>query len=198
MSPGWTAEPDAFPDLNINDAVAVREASRVLEEELKLAARPQTYVVIDLAVGAISMKARGVQLHRMTISRWSAAGASAMTGTFRVLGRPAVTRRKIDPGLAVEQAPISLEDMPVRYELSLAPFLIVDVHPPLTENPWLWSLSSSRILWRHMKEWALSWLSDPRPAQPYLELTLLAEDARSFAWSLVDGMPVLIRRAADH
>ena len=75
VSPGWAAEPDAFPDLNIHNAGAVREASRVLEEELKLAARPQTYVVIDLAPGAISIKGRGVQLHRMMISRWSAVRA---------------------------------------------------------------------------------------------------------------------------
>ena len=195
-SPGWAAEPDAFPDLNIHNASEVREASRVLEEELKLAARPQTYVVIDLAAGAISIKGRGVELHRMMISRWSAVGAATMTGTFRVRARPPVTRRKVDPGIAVEQEPISLADMPVRYALLLAPALIVDVHPPLTENPWLWSLASSRILWRHMKDWALSRLSNPRPTDPYLELTLVGDEARSFAWSLVDGMPVLIRRGA--
>ena len=111
--------------------------------------------------------------------------------------RPPVMRRKVDPGIAVEQEPISLADMPVQYELLLAPALIVDVHHPLTENPWLWSLASSRILWRHMKDWALSRLSDPRPTDPYLELTLVGYEARSIAWSLVDGMPVLIRRPPD-
>ncbi|MBD0315755.1 MAG: hypothetical protein ICV75_03600 [Nitrospiraceae bacterium] len=196
--PVWGAEPSAFPDLHINDVGAVREASRVLEEELKLAARPQTYVVIDLAVGAISIKGRGVELHRMPISRWSAEGVAAMTGTFRVRARPPVTRRKVDPGIVVEQEPISLADMPVRYELLLAPLLTVGVHPPLTENPWLWSLASSHRLWGHMKNWAWGWLNDPGPTHPYLELALVAEEARSFAWSLVDGMPVVIRRAADH
>mgnify|MGYP003498918585 FL=1 len=41
-TPGWAAEGEVFPDLDINDPVALQEGSRVLEEELKLAARAQT------------------------------------------------------------------------------------------------------------------------------------------------------------
>ncbi len=193
--PGWAGDPLAFPDLNLNDPGAVREASRVLEEELKLAARPQTYVIIDLAFGAIHIKGRGVELHRLAIARWSAAGTTAMTGTFRLHARPSVARRKVDPRITVEQEPISLADMPVQYPLSFVPSLTVEVHPAATDHPWLWSLASSRIWWRQMKEWR-AWLSDPGPPQPYLELTLSAEQAQSFAWSLVDGMPVVIRRPA--
>lgn len=194
--PASAGDPGAFPDLNINDAGAVREASRVLEEELKLAARPQTYVVIDLVFGAIHIKSRGVELYRMTIARWSATGTTAMIGTFRLHARPSVTRRKVEPGITVEQEPISLADMPVQYEVSLVPSLTVEVHPAATDHPWLWSLASSRLWWRQMKEWR-AWLSDRGPPQPYLALTLSAEQAQSFAWSLVDGMPVVIRRLAD-
>lgn len=195
-SPAWAADPDAFTDLNIHDAGAVREASRVLEEELKLAARPQTYVLIDLVIGAIHIKGRGVELHRMAIARWSATGTTSMTGTFRLQARPSVARRKVDPRIAVEHEPISIADMPVQYALSLVPSLTVEVHPAAIDHPWLWSLALSRIWWRHMKEWR-AWLSDRRPPQPCLELTLSAEQAQSFAWSLVDGMPVVIRRPAD-
>ncbi|MBH0203757.1 MAG: hypothetical protein HP496_16005 [Nitrospira sp.] len=48
ITPSWGKELEAFPDLQLNDAQGLKEATRVLEEELKLAARPQTYVLIDL------------------------------------------------------------------------------------------------------------------------------------------------------
>jgi hypothetical protein len=197
VSPAWAADPDAFPDLNIHDAAAVREASRVLEEELKLAARPQTYVLIDLVIGAIHIKGRGVELHHMTIARSSAIGTTAMTGIFRLRARPPVARRKVDPRFTLEQEPISLADMPVQYELSFVPSLTVEVHPAADERPLLWPLAASRLWWRHIKEWARGWLSDPGPPHPYLQLTLSVEQAQSLAWSLVDGMPVLIRRQPE-
>ena len=62
--PSWAAEGEVFPDLDINNPSALQEGSRVLEEELKLAARPQTYLLVDLVTGSILIKARGVDLHR--------------------------------------------------------------------------------------------------------------------------------------
>ena len=125
--PGWAAEGDLFPDLDMNNPSVLREASRVLEEELKLAARPQTYLLIDFVSEAIQIKARGVELHRLPIAAWSVTGFPRLTGTFRLTARPSVIRRKIDPSATTEQEPISLTDMPVEYRLSFTPAMTIEV-----------------------------------------------------------------------
>jgi len=86
--PGWAAEGGVFPDLDINEPVALQEGSRVIEEELKLAARPQTYLILDLVSGAIQIKARGVDLHRIPIAAWTVTELPRLTGTFRLTARP--------------------------------------------------------------------------------------------------------------
>ena len=95
--PAGAADLDPFPDLDVNDPAALQEAARVIEEELKLAARPQTYLIIDLVGGAVQIKGRGVELHRLAILSSSLAHKEQLTGVFRLTARPSVVRRKIDP-----------------------------------------------------------------------------------------------------
>ena len=196
--PSWAAESEAFPDLNLNDPASLQEGARVLEEELKLASRPNTYLVIDLVTQSVLIKARGVALHHIPIVRAAVEFNDLLTGTFRVTARPAVIRRKIDPASTVEQEPISLADMPTYYELSCRPDLTLTVLPTAKDHPLQWLWTSSHQIWRQLKQWGPSWLlTDSNPPRPILELTLSAEHAQSLAWSLVDGMPVVIRRATD-
>ena len=196
--PSWGAEIEAFPDLNLNDPASLKEGSRVLEEELKLASRPNTYLVIDLVTQSVHIKARGVDLHHIPIMRAFVEFNSLLTGTFRVTARPAVVRRKIDPTSSVEQEPISLADMPTYYELSCSPDLTLAVLPTTKDHPLQWIWTSSHRVWRHLKQWGRAWLpTDSHSPRPLLELTLSAEHAQSLAWSLVDGMPVVIRRVTD-
>lgn len=191
------ADPEPFPDLRRDDPAALQEATRVLEEEIKLAARPHTYVLIDLVRRTIEIKSRGLVLHAIPIEQWQASGSARLSGTFRLLARPAVVRRKIDPNAAVEQDPISLGDMPVRYDLAYTPALTVEVLPAAGEHPWHWTLSTGRAWWRRLQQWGTGLIGGPAAsAPPSLRLTLSADQARSLAWSLVDGMPLLIRRAA--
>ena len=190
--PSWAAESEAFPDLNLNDSASLQEGSRVLEEELKLASRPNTYLVIDLVTQSVHIKARGVSLHHIPILRTAVEFNSLLTGTFRVIARPAVVRRKIDPTSTVKQT-ISLADMPTYYELSCSPDLTLTVLPTARDHPLRWLWTSSHQIWRQLKQWGRAWLFiDSNPPRPLLELTLSAEHAQSLAWSLVDGMPVVI------
>ncbi|ALA56715.1 hypothetical protein [Nitrospira moscoviensis] len=196
-TPGFAAEPEPFPNLRFDDPVSLQEAARVLEEEVKLAAKPQTYLVIDLAAASVLIKGRGVVLHRLPIERWSFAAGEDATGVFRIVERPPVVRRKINPTATVEQEPISLADMPVAYDLSCTPALTLAVVPSVAQHPLQWAWSSRRIWWRSFIEWSRSFFGDrDRPSPPHLQLTLSAEDARSLAWSLVDGMALVIRRPA--
>lgn len=73
---------------------ALEEATRVLEEEIKLAARPQTYVLIDLEAKAVLIESRGVELHHLPIESWSASHLSQLATAFRLRERPPVNRRK--------------------------------------------------------------------------------------------------------
>jgi hypothetical protein len=83
--------------------------------------------------------------------------------------------------------------MPGEYDLVFDPPLAIFVGPPLREQPWLWG----RSRWREWRTRLASWLGLV-PAQdrsaPLLRLTLSAEAARSLAWSVTDGMPLLIGR----
>lgn len=188
-------EIEAFPDLNLNDPGAVREAARVLEEEVKLAARPQTYLFIDLVTRTIQIKGRGVELHRIPIIEWSARGLGDMNGPHRLIARPPVVRRKIDPAAAVEQKPIALEDMPVDYTLSFTPQLTIDVAPAAGDHPLQWMRAQGKALWRTFKNWWGSFSAAQSARQsPYLQLEISAEQAQSLAWSAVDGMPLVLRR----
>ncbi len=77
-TPGWGKESEAFPDLNPNNLHELKEATRVLEEELKLAARPQTYLLIGSECKHDSFKGRGIGLHRIPIATWSAGPQEAL------------------------------------------------------------------------------------------------------------------------
>lgn len=197
-APSQAGDLEAFPDLKLNDPGAVLEAARVLNEEIKLAARPQTYLLIDLVTNTIHIKARGVELHRIPIVAWSAKALHNLKGPNRLIARPPVIRRKIDPAVSIEQEPISLADMPVDYVLSFTPPLTIDVAPAAGENPLQWLRAQGNAWWRNWKDRGSSFSAGRSATQnPYLELEISTEQAQSLAWSAVDGMALVIRRAAD-
>jgi hypothetical protein len=194
-SPSWAGDSEAFPDLDLTDPRSLQEASRVLEEELKLAARPQTYIVIDLVTRTLRIKSRGVELHRISVAAWSAGFPTELKGIHRLIARPPVTRRTIDPTATGEPEPIALSDMPVDYTLSFTPPLTIEVMPSTTDDPFRWIVSSGKIWWRNLKAWGGALLTDRSTAQsPHLRLEVSVEEAQSLAWSLVDGMALVIRR----
>ena len=197
--PGWGKEPEAFPDLNLNNPHELKEATRVLEEELKLAARPQTYLLIDLGASTIHIKGRGLGLHQIPIVTWSAGPREALKGIHRLVARPPVVRRKIEPGAATEQEPISVADMPTDYTLSFTPSLSVTVVPSVGNDGLFRSaVLLGKVEWHHAKDWVTQFLTDqPAESSSYLRLTLTADHAQSLAWSLVDGMAIVIRRSSD-
>ncbi len=198
-TPSWGKDLEAFPDLQLNDVQGLKEATRVLEEELKLAARPQTYVLIDLVGSTIQIKGRGIGLHQIPIIRWSGESRNELRGIHKLVARPSVVRRKIDPGAAGEQEPISLADMPTDYVLSCSPPMTIAVVPSTAGET---LLRGAAILgksgWHHVQHWASSLFTDaPSTPTPHLQLTIAVDHAQSLAWSLVDGMAIVIRRPTD-
>mgnify|MGYP001588983447 CR=1 FL=1 len=196
-TPSWGKDLEVFPDLNHNNPHELKEATRVLEEELKLAARPQTYLLIDLGTNTIHIKGRGIGLHQIPIMTWSAESREELKGTHRLVARPSVVRRKIEPGAGMEQEPISLADMPTDYVLSFSPSLRVTVIPSIASDSLLQSAGLlGKAAWRNVRDWTSRLFTD-RSSEPTLRLTLSVDHAQSLAWSLVDGMAVVIRRSAE-
>ncbi|MBH0179074.1 MAG: hypothetical protein HP491_14740 [Nitrospira sp.] len=197
-TPSQAGDLEAFPDLHLNDPGAVQEATRVLEEEVKLAARAQTYLLIDLVTRTIQIKGRGIELHRISIVAWSAKAVQNMKGTYRLIARPPVLRRKIDPTAPIEQEPISLADMPMDYTLSYTPSLTIDVAPVAGENPAQWLRAQGKMWWKNAKDWSDSFSTGQSVTHsPHLQLEVSADQAQSLAWSAVDGMALVIRRPTD-
>jgi hypothetical protein len=170
-----------------DEAGTLREANRVLEEELKLAARPQIYLVLDLAEGALFVKGRGVELHRLQLVYSDISSGVGLTQTFRLQGRPPVSRPQLAPGEDPAATVINLEDMPAEYLLVFDPGLIVSVAPPASEQPLLWARS-------RLREWGTRFGTTAGPSPLRVRLTLTKHDVRSLAWSVVEGMPLIIRR----
>ena len=177
------------------DPAVLREANRVLEEEFKLAARPQIYLLLDLPDRVIAIKGRGIDLHRLPITAWQTVEERAMAGVFRLRARPQVVRPKAASPDDPAQNPIELKDMPAAYELLFDPTLTVTVAPPVQERPWLCVKSLMRNTWTSVVSWVRSAAAiDEKATSPCLRLTLSIEAAQSLAWSVTDGMPLLIRR----
>jgi hypothetical protein len=190
------AEFDNPLDVNTNDAAALQEAARVLAEEIKLAGRPQAYLLIDLAAKTVVLKARGVELHRLPIIEWLAESQDKMTGLFRLTARPAVVRRKVAPP-GTEQEPISLADMPASYELIFSPPFALTVQSPAEQAPVRWMLLRVKRWWRWLDTQVRALSSGiETDRQPSIELTLSESGAQSLAWSLTNNMPAIIRRTS--
>ena len=196
--PASATESDNALAVDVTDAAALQEATRILAEEVKLAARPQTYVILDLVDHAVVIKGRGAELHRLPIQHWSAAHLAEASTTFRLQARPPVERRKIDPAAGTEQPPISLDDMPTDFTLTFSPSFVVTVQPSISDDFWRWLRFIAREWWIWITDWTrrLATGNEP-PAQPVLRLSLTPLHAQSLAWTVTEGMPFLVRRTGS-
>lgn len=195
--PAGATEPENVFGIDLNDPAALQEATRILAEEVKLAARPQTYVIVDLVDRAVVIKGRGAELHRFPIEQWSASHLAEVSTTFRLQARPPVTRRKIEPSAGGDQPPVSLDDMPTDFTLTFSPSFLLAVHPSATADFWRWLRFTLREWWVWLQNWIRTLATGKEPApQPVLRLTLTPHHAQSLAWTVTEGMPFLIRRTS--
>jgi hypothetical protein len=174
------------------DPGALSEANRLLEEELKVAARPQVYVVLDLTRSLVLIKGRGIELSQIPIVHWRQSGDSATDGVYRLRTRPPVSRPKAAPSDTL--SPIELDDMPETYELQFDPLLVIVVSPPAGERFWSWAVAYVREWWVFLSAQFGVKATTADAANVRLHLTLSSTAAQSLAWSLTDGMTLLIGR----
>ena len=86
---------------------AIIQVNRLLEEEVKLAARPQIYLVLDLDASVLIIKSRGIELHRVPIQAWRRDGDRSIEGIYRLRARPAVVDSS-ESDLSVQRSPDGL------------------------------------------------------------------------------------------
>lgn len=191
--PAWGAPPAAAPGERA-PVVAIQADTRLLEQEVQLAARSQIYLIVDLAEHAILIKGRGLELHRLPILSWRGTGDASPLIPYRLRTRPPVIRPTAAGGPAAEIDPIELEDMPAAYELQFDPPLIIAVSPPPREGFWLWSKSLAVEAWGRLSAGVAALAGSGEPSPPRLRLALTRDGAQSLAWAVTESMPLLIRR----
>ena len=178
--------------------VDVAERNRLLEQELRVAARPQTYLVLDLQTGQLLIKARGLELHRVALTFWATTEFDRLVGPFSLKARPSILRTKTGPPDDPSAKPIELSDMPSTFELPFDPPLVVSVKASTHRSVWV-RLRSRVVGWWHSLARLSRSNSDSSRSMdtlypPMVSLTLAEEDAQSLAWTVTDGMPLLILR----
>jgi hypothetical protein len=167
------------------DLDVVREATRVLEEEVRLSARPQLYLLLDLPARALILKSHAMELLRLPIEELSVSDERGLGRQFILRSRPDVPRQKAVPGRDPTLEPIELRHMPMKFDLLFDPNLSVLVTPSWRERPGLW-IGTLLLDWYRQRRY---------PNMIHLRLVLAPETAQSLAWSVLDGMPLLIKRA---
>src|SRR5579884_527409 len=177
-----------------SDAASLAAANRLFEEELKLAARAQIYLVLNLAEGSITVKGRGLELQRIPIAGWSTAASLPATPSFKLRARPPVTRPR---AATVEHGPVSaieLQNMPDTYTLQFDPGLLIVVTPSWRDRPWEWLKAMLQEWW-----WGVRMTVEAagQSDSVLLHLILTQEAAQLLAWTAVDGMPLLLTPATS-
>jgi hypothetical protein len=171
-----------------------RPLTRALEEEVRLAGRPQLYLVVDLAGRSLSIKSQGMELKRFPVESWSVSTETGLNRRFILRARPALPRPMLSPGQDPTLQPIELRHMPVRYHLVFDPDLVVLVSPSFDAHPLSWMLAVLHGGYARARG-LLSAGSSPGQGSTRVQLRLVLSDeaAQSLAWSVIDGMPLLIK-----
>jgi len=195
----FISPPSVFAGKSVSgptDTAAIIEANRLLEEELKLAARPHIYMVLDLDKDVILIKSRGIELHRLPIADWRQRRAGSLPGVFRLRARPSVNRPKAASADTASVPAIELDAMPDRYDLIFDPDLIISVGQTARERPWPWLKGLAYEWWGRLASMFGIAIDAEGAAVVRVHLTLSQETAQSLAWIMTDGMPLIIGRAA--
>ena len=193
-------------DSNIPDINKIRRETRLLELEAKAAAKPATYVVLDLAKKKIYLKIRGVILKEFDIVDSDTIGIGQLDESYSLVNVKAIfapKRKEIKPpdqkkeektsSTTQEADSYSIEDMPSNYTLILNKGLSISVSQHFKGNFLLSPLNyinkkmgrlwnSSKLLWSYLKK------------TPFIKIlaVMSKDDARAFYWALPEKAEFII------
>ncbi len=188
----------------------VRNA-RALEAELRLASKEKIYLVLDARDATVRIKAAGLTLKTLPITRWTPWGdpvapaprtlvrRSALIEPKRPRITPEVAQQSNDDAgvLASPQAGtgldvLELKDMPARFRLILDQGIRIAVRPePEGFFSWCWG-QADYAGWYLTRPLLTVW--NYMLGRPYtaLYLRIAAQDARALYWACRDGAEFLV------
>jgi len=193
-------------DSNIQDIYKISMENRLLELEAKAAAKPVTYVVLDLISKKMYLKIRGVTLKEFDIADSDTIGIGQLDESYSLVTVKAIfapKRKEIKPPdqkkdekpptTTQEVDSYSVEDMPSNYTLILDKGLSISVSQHFKGNFLLSPLNyinkkmgrlwnSSKLLWSYLKK------------TPFIKIlaVMRKDDARAFYWALPEKAEFII------
>ena len=167
-------------------------------QELQLAKTKSLYVVVDTTKNLVLLKARGIPLRTFSLTQATWIGDPLVHSTVLHLNTkdPSVSPLPITPvsdsssGSPPEDPtqPLTVNDMPTRYELAFQEHLTILVQPH--------DLPS---FWENMVQQVAAWgqrvgarIGTWNSSQQYLVITLHSEEAQSLYWSTIPPMIWLV------
>lgn len=182
-----------------------------LKAELELAKAGKMYIVLDLAVGAVSFKAGGVEIKRLPIEHSRVADVSSTPIVRKLSTKISVNQPKrpqvvimTEEELKAAPAPapgtdglvaLEITDMPELYQLEFDDGLLLSVKAPPSGDFKTQALRHWQDSVDYVKNWYQAlrrWMSG-EVGSPQIVMNLSGADARQLYWSFDQGMPCLIK-----
>ncbi len=199
---GAASEGSALPGL-------VRDA-RALEAEIKLAAKPKPYFVLDARDSTLLVKAASVTLKTIPIDRMAMWGEPVGPVPLTLVRKSTLIEPKrptINPEAAKKQAEgdessasqaateleaLELKDMPARFRLEWDNGLRITVRPdPWSVLSWLGE-SAYYAAWYLARPVATVWYRAHGKPYSAIYLRVAPQDARALYWACADGSELLV------
>jgi len=170
-------------DSNIQDIYKISMENRLLELEAKAAAKPVTYVVLDLISKKMYLKIRGVTLKEFDIVDSDTIGIGQLDESYSLVNVKAIfapKRKEIKP-------PDQKKDEKLNKGLSISVsqhfkgnFLLSPLNYINKKMGRLWN--SSKLLWSYLKK------------TPFIKIlaVMRKDDARAFYWALPEKAEFII------
>ncbi len=182
--------------------------SKLLENELTLARKAASYVIINLQDKSISLKAKGIVLRKWDIQRSKLWGRPLDSVIYKMIKksalsqpqRPDITpgqeeKKSIDPGKkdTFDLGVLELKDMPIHYDLTFNESISISVRPK-TKRFWPSLVNSGKtISWFTYLPIKTIWHVLKKRPFTEIEIVMKSEkDAQGVYWSFLDGQSTII------
>jgi hypothetical protein len=196
--------------LGAQDARQLSVQNRRLENELSLARKPVSYMVIDLEAKKVTLRSRGMVLKKWDVRGFKTWGKPIPDHPLKLLKKTALTKPKrtnITPGQeetkkkseekkdTFDIGTLELKDMPVHYDLVFEGNIRISVRPR-TKRVWpaLRNIAKS-VSWLTYLPFKTVWFSARGKSFTQIQLVMGSEkDAQGIYWAFLDGHGTLIYR----
>jgi hypothetical protein len=196
--------------LSAQDPRVLNEQNRRLENELSLARKPVSYMVIDLESKTVTLRSRGMILKTWGVYKFKTWGKPIPDQAVKLVKKTALSnpkRANITPGQeetrkktdekkdTFDIGTLELKDMPVHYNLVFEGNVRILVRPR-TKRFWPALLNIEKsVSWLTYLPFKTVWSSLRGKSFTQIELVIGSEkDAQGIYWSFLDGHGTLIYR----